>query len=417
MKKLVLALLAVMMVVSSCIFPSSQSEDSAPERYRFAADMLDAFFIFRNKLPPDLYAFEDPLELYQYVNEPFTKYYPPDQRYEFFGMLSTVRSGVGIRVDSVSTGYVVLNVFPNAPAQKGGILVGDTLTFVGSVSLEGITFKEFGNLLYGEVGDKVSLTVKRSETVMVKELTYALYSSPTVFWEKVDSATAFIQVLSFLNETAYPGGTSREFSDALDSTVWAQTLILDLRNNGGGYLTQCEDVISHLVEPGTAIINSFERGYDAATHMVFEDSVVVRTDSGGKAVSKKLLVLMNEWTASASEVVIAGLKSARPDVVTFGTRTYGKARGQIYGVGPDSCVAKVTSLLFWPVSGAAYDLVGIQPDISVESDLAFTAAQNYLGDQVAAKVSAGDRRRLAPLEKCWKPLAVKQKSDLLNGER
>ncbi|MFP4240715.1 MAG: S41 family peptidase [Chitinispirillaceae bacterium] len=408
----VLYAVLVSVLIAGCSSPV-EKRNRESDRYSFAASMLDYYFLFREKLPENLYAFLDPEALYFSVDEPFTVYYPPEIGAGFLGSLTTATSGAGMKVFAVSSGYVVENVYPDAPAEECGLKVGDTITHVDGNPAAGVSEARFSEMLSGYIGETAGLTLKRGSDVLTKTLTFAIYSEPSVFFEYIDSSTAYIQITNFFDETSTPGGTEVEFASALDSTSDAENLILDLRNNGGGYIAQCLNVVSYLVEPGTDVINTFERHAD--DEYVMEDSITYTTESGGGASDRKLFVLMNEWTASASEILIACVKSARSDVVAFGTHTYGKARGQVYAVGPDSCVAKVTCQIFWPVSGAHYDLTGIKPDVAVGSEDALNSAYVYIsGSELAKSASAGKIQNINEAYRTsfdsdrWKPLAVEK---------
>lgn len=410
MKKCILSFVLISALIAACTNPvENRNRDN--EKYNFAASMLDAYFLFRDKMPANLYAFDSPEHLYATVDEPFTVYYAPELAVQFLGSLTTATSGAGMRYDSVPSGYVIKDVFPNAPAQDCGLQKGDTITRIDDITVAGVPMVQFDLMLSGVVGESVDVTVKRGPDTVTKKLTFASYAQPSVFYEYIDSATAYIQITSFFNETVVPGGTAAEFSEALDSTSNAENLILDLRNNGGGYITQCLDVVSFLVEPQTDVIHTLKR--DVEGNYIVEDSITYRTESGGKASSRQIFVLMNSWTASASEILISCLKSNRDDVFAFGTRTYGKARGQVYGVGPDSCLAKVTCQIFWPISGEHYDLVGIQPDIAVESGNALAAACTHISEgklakqAISEKADAIDSYINSSFDRSkWKPLAV-----------
>ncbi len=410
MKRYILSVAVISALISACTNPVD-NRNREYERYYFAASMLDVYFLFREKMPPDLYAFDSPELLYASVDELFTSYYPPELAVLFLGSLTTATSGAGIRYDSVPSGYVIKNVFANAPAHDCGLEKGDTITHVNDITVAGVPKAQFDLMLSGEVGESVDVTVRRGPEAITKMLTFASYAEPSVFHEYIDSATAYIQITGFFNETVVPGGTAAEFSDALDSTSNAENLILDLRKNGGGYITQCLDVVSCLVEPHTEVIHTLKR--DVEGDFIVEDSITYRTESGGNASSRRIFILMNNRTASASEILISGLKNARDDVFLFGTRTYGKARGQVYAVGPDSCLATVTCQIFWPVSGEQYDLVGIEPDVAVESGNSLAAACTHISEgklakqAISEKIDAIDTYINSSFNRSrWKPLAV-----------
>lgn len=111
--------------------------------------------------------------------------------------------------------------------------------------------------------------------------------------------------------------------------------------------------------------------------------------------TKNIALLADSSTASSAEIFIAGIQSVMPEVKLVGARTYGKARGQILLLGPDSALAKVTCMRFTPVTGDPYDMVGIQPDIPVPEggDAIDIALSLFSGGAFKRRMNSGRRFR------------------------
>ncbi len=383
---------AVYFFVSGCAgtqdSPTGPATPQVSDEYLFAWQFLDVYFIFRDRLPSEPYSFNSPQELYRSVNEPYTRYYPPDSIEELTSTLSTSVNGVGIVADSVGPGYAITDIFNDSPAQKEGLMIGDTILSVDGTSLQNVSYEQLSNMLRGEVGEQKLLRIKRNEQVMTLTVVLEEFYSPTVFVDSIDETTAYIQITAFLNETNVEGGTASEFDQALAETDWAQNTILDLRDNPGGELDQCIRVTSEFLPPSTPIVRVTQRVLvdpneaQGDTKDTLWQSVAV----GGDALQRQFYLLQNNVTASASEILIVSLNQYRPEIRTIGTTTFGKARGQVVGLSPDSGMVRVSYATISPVEGPEYDIVGIEPQIAVTEAQSALDVALQLTDRGAARL-------------------------------
>lgn len=384
------------------------------DEFVFSAQFLYAFFVFQELLPPDPFEFSSPRELYASVNEPYTVYIPPDTAKAFLDNLNTESAGIGIRVDSTAAGFVVLQVIEQSPAAEAGLQEGDTLVAVNGVSLVGKSFEEFSELVSGDQGTNLTFSVHRDNQQLSITIMIDTFLSPSVFVDSLDSAIAYIRIVSFFSRTSSQGGTAQEFATALEQTSWAQSTILDFRDNPGGELGQAYGVADELLGRDEPIIRIVERAI-RPDGTAFTRDTIIRASQGGAGVGRDFVVLMNQRTASASELVIAALETNRPSLITVGSSTFGKARGQVLQFTPDSALARVTYALLQPVMGTPYDQVGISADIEVAPGVeplqaAVDQAETTLAKQAA--VPRGALRRVA-----WQFTEVRPKSDLPIGYR
>ncbi len=404
----------LMLLVASCNFRPTD-RDLADQQYEFAAECLDAFFIFRDRLPPDIYAFSTPEELYESVHEPYTEYFNREYARMLMAQLSTTHEGgIGIRIDSVSNGYIIKDVFVNSPGESAGLHRLDTIIRVGDTPTTGLAWRSFTDLLQGDIGTDVVLRVKRGGNFMNITVTRGEFASPSVFTDSLDTLVASIILTGFYQETVMDGGTAAEFSAALQKTTWADYTIIDLRDNGGGYIDQCIEIIGELVPGNTPIIKTHERSFDESGERVVEIDSTYHSSGSASAADRKLFILVNGYTASASEIMVSCLMR-RQDVTVVGATTFGKGRGQIILGGPDSVIAKVTCMTMVPVGEGAvsYDSVGIVPDVASDSSDAFDVALDLIE---AATASA--KRRNSPAGRrpgrCDVPLNLRQPLTIVN---
>lgn len=361
--------------------------DRADQQYEFAAAALDIYFIYRDMLPPDLYAFDTPQELYESVNEPYTTFYTRDEARILASYLTTKTGGIGIRIDSVANGYLIKQVFAGSPGEEAGLLAGDIIIMVDQEAVAGISPSELVGILQGELGSEVLIRVKRGGVNRNITVERGVYTSPSVFVDSVSETVASIILSGFYGETAVPGGSAEEFTTALVETEWADYTILDLRHNPGGRLDQCITIAEQLVADSTPIITFRQRYYDDVSEKAVEIEENFVAEGPGTYAERELLVLVDGYSASASEILVSCLMQ-REKVQIIGSATYGKGRGQVLIEGPDSVVAKITCMTFTPYgeNQVSYDNIGIIPEIIVDStEDAFDVALDQIEERSLAK--------------------------------
>lgn len=383
------------LVIGGCdLNPFQPSEPGPSQNYRWCAGFLDIYFIFRTRMPSDLYAFSNAGELYASVDEPWTVYYPRDAAAYFMSQLTTRSGGIGILLDSTRSGYVINDVFPQSPGEQAGLRRRDTIITIDSVSCVGMSREKTLQLIKGPTGAEKVLDVKREADTVRIAVTLGEYLAPSVHVDTLDSAVAYILVRTFSDCTLVAGGTAAEFHSALEQTQWAGGTIVDLRGNPGGGVAQCLKVAGEFVPAGTPVIKVSERTLDSARHgsrtQYFGTTVdsTWATSETGIALQRNFAVLVDRGTASAAEIVVAALHEYRSDITTVGDTTFGKGRAQVVAYpSPDSGLAKVTAALLKSAGGEEYDLVGIPPDrVAADNEDPLEVAWNLLTpDTVVAK--------------------------------
>ena len=387
-KSFVISLFSLLFLLAGCSWltnPQSIQSQRSNQEYVFAAEFLYGFFIFPDSLPKDTFGFASPQALYQSVKERWTLYFPPDSAKLYLNSLTTETPGMGVLLDSVKNGYEISSVFSNSPAQSAGLMKGDTIDSINGVSVAGVSYETLSSVAEGKIGDRKRLHILRAGGPVTITVTLGTFLAPSVFTDSLDSTTAYIYLSIFLSQTDLPGGTTEELDSALAQTRWALYTILDLRGDPGGDLDQCVNVCGRFVPDNTPIIRIHENLLDTIRYTISLVDTELVSSYQGAMLSRKFVELVDSNTASAAEILTSCLMSNRPDIKTMGTRTFGKARGQVLNVTPDSALVKVTFALLRPITGASYDLVGIMPDISVPPDSdALVVAEALIGQSVGA---------------------------------
>ena len=327
------------------------------------------------------YVFPDVSYMYASLSDNYTRYFDPSYAELIMKYLTYSESAVGIgaevRETSIpkcsseeectdSTTVLVFNrVYANAPAEKAGIKVGDTLQSIdGTIPATNIAFQK---LAAGEVGEKTTIVVKRGEESLSFEVTFKEYLSPTVFLEEIDSIP-IITVTEYTDTTTMVTGTYGEFVEALKQSEEAKATIIDLRGNPGGTVEMCIQMAAELLSKNDTIITIVQHGFDENEEdpMPIIDTLTWTVDEDGIAKDRYFVFLADSGSASCAEIMLAGVVSNTKSPIV-GQITYGKGIGQSYMSTYAGGIAGITSMRLWDKNGKTYHKYGIVPDFE-ESD-------------------------------------------------
>ena len=279
--------------------------------------------------------------------------------------------GIGAEVTSINGEHVIVSPFPDSPAENYGVLPGDIVREVDGEDVTVLTLNETIALIRGEEGTVVTLGLARdgmSQLVYI-EVTRGEIAQQSVLseiYEKDGARIGYIQVTVF-GET-----THSEFEDAIAELEeeGIDSLIVDLRNNSGGYLNAVVSMMDYLLPPDLLITTAESR---EGTEEEF------RTTNRSPGKDYPMLTLINGGSASASEIFAAAMiESGGFDVL--GTTSFGKGTvQQSRGIGNDGMLQMTTQVWLTP-DGNLINEHGITPTIYVEAPEFFSYAQVFLGD-------------------------------------
>ncbi|HEX2618674.1 MAG TPA: S41 family peptidase [Phototrophicaceae bacterium] len=298
---------------------------------------------------------------------------PPVAQSESDALAGTY-GGIGVQLQRSTTGEYILFPFDDSPAEKAGIKEGDLLIRVNDIDVSGsIQQDAVDQMLRGEVkaGNGVKITIRREneteETALFIE--FGVINVPSVIWRVLpeDNRIGYIHILRFTNRTP------DEVTQALQKLRIAgiQGLILDLRDNGGGLLQESVKVAGQFLDGGVVLYEKTNKNEKTFT-----------ADTGGLMTDLPMTVLVNQWTASAAELV-AGALEDRGRGILIGQKTYGKGTiQQIFELSDKSSI-HITAAEWFTPEHRALDGVGLEPGIPVEPDssgrdLELLQAMDYL---------------------------------------
>lgn len=286
------------------------------------------------------------------LNDRNTYFIPPPQTQAETDALAGKYGGAGIKIQRTTSGEFRMTPFDNSPAQIAGILDGDILLAINDEPVD--TSKpevETEVKLRGEIkdGSGVTLLFRRGETQQSMFVPFDLIQVPSVFSRVLqeDTRIGYIQITDFSNPT--PDQFRTAVTDLKTSGVGA--IVIDLRNNGGGLLQEALQIAGEFVDSGQLLV---ERSRD--NERAYDDT------AGGVLTDLPVVLLVNNYTASASEVVAGAIRDYERGII-IGQKTYGKGTiQQIFGLSDQSSIHVTYAEWLTPLRHSI-DGQGIEPDI------------------------------------------------------
>ena len=282
-----------------------------------------------------------------------TVFLTPEQVKSEEEALSGTITGIGVFLGQVSDVPIVVSVISGSPAAKAGVLPGDRIVAINGQAAEGLSTEEIASLVRGPEGTQVTLSVIHPHTTTPVDITItrAKITVPPVSWTMIPGTT-----IADIRVNQFSSGTTDQFVTALRGAkqAGATSVILDLRNDPGGFVDDAVGVASQLLANGTVYIRQLADG----------TQIPVAVRPGGIATETPLAVMVDFGTASSAEIVAGALQDAKRGPV-IGTRTYGT--GTVLNTFPlsDGSAIRLGVELWLTPSGEAIFPNGIQPDQAV----------------------------------------------------
>ena len=287
------------------------------------------------------------------LDDPYTVYYDSKEAAEFKSDLKgeIKEAGVGIEMMKQGDYVVVTRTLPNNPARKAGVHAGDIIFAINGEEVWDKDTEIIASKLRGPSGEKVKLTVARDKQKLDFELVREKINNVSADITYQDK-TAIISVYRFSEDT---GTLVQSFTKDFKNKG-INKVILDLRNNGGGYVTAARDLLSLWLD-----------GDKILTQKSTTIGQTVTYAKRGEATLKdmKTIVLVNNATASASEIVAGALKDYKKATI-LGTKTYGKGVVQTMLELSGGSLLKITTAHWYTPEGQTINKTGISPDVEVE---------------------------------------------------
>tara|TARA_B110000027_G_scaffold132683_1_gene159379 strand:+ start:100 stop:1740 length:1641 start_codon:yes stop_codon:yes gene_type:complete len=330
--------------------------------------------------------------------DPYTVYISEAQIEDFRFTTTGEYGGIGASIKKRDKKTVVSELYENSPAEKSGLIPGDEIYTIDGIEISNKTLEEIGSLLKGPAESIIKIEIKRKAQTLEKLVKREKIQIPAVnFYKKINPTTGIIKLTSFTNTA------SNEFKKALSSLQKESinNLIIDLRANGGGLLNEAVKIVNFFIPKGQEVVSTKSR--------IKEMNRSYKTKAVPIAQELSLVVLVDEYSASASEIVAGSLQDLDKAIV-IGNASFGKGLvqqtkpvsfgGQIkltvakYYTPSGRCIQKLD---YSTVQGSSkkiedslvkkfktkngrtvYDSRGVEPDIKIEPQYFSAITQNLL---------------------------------------
>lgn len=293
------------------------------------------------------------------LNDPNTNFIDPKAASIERSDLAGQFEGIGATVQTNQQGQlVIVSPLPGQPAEKAGLKAGDIILKVDGRDISGLSTNDAVLLIRGPKGAPVTLTIQRDGAVPFDlTITRGAIETPSVIWRNLDDLKA--PTTGYVRVSLFGERSTAELQRAVQElrSKGVKTVILDLRNNPGGYLNTAIDLTSQFIDDG---VIAYERHNDGREQ-------TFRARSGGAALDLPLVVLVNQGSASASEIVAGAVRDRKRGVI-IGTKTFGKGSVQNVHQLSDGSTLHVT-VAHW-LTPQRHDIskAGIEPDEVVEQE-------------------------------------------------
>jgi carboxyl-terminal processing protease len=288
------------------------------------------------------------------LGDPHTSYLDPDEFRQLNMSLEGEYEGIGAWVDTTTEFLTIVSPMPGSPAEEAGLLPGDEVIAINGEDMTGIDGDLVVRRVLGPAGSEVTLTIRREGKAEPFDVTVkrANITVPSVESKMLDSNIAYIALFDF------GANTTSELRDALKSLLEKNPtgLVLDLRNNPGGYLQTAVEVASEFIPDG-----------DILQEQTGDGKIQIYSALGnGLAYDIPLVILVNDGSASASEI-LAGAVQDHGRGKLVGITTYGKGSVQLpIELKDGQGMVRVTIARWLTPNGRQINEVGLEPDYKVE---------------------------------------------------
>lgn len=286
------------------------------------------------------------------LDDPYTEYYDAEEWESFASDLEQSFTGIGIVMVGEDGTVYVEDVIPGSPAEKAGILPGDAIVSADGQSVKGLSVSELQKKLLGKEGTTLKLGVSRDGKSLAFEVVRKALNLPSARAVMMGNGVGYIALTGFTSDAG--DAFARELGELEKSGM--TSLVIDLRDNGGGYVSAAQQIASLFIEDGVL------------AHLKDRSGKAVPLNASGGGKSYPVTVLVNGHTASASEL-LAGALQDYGIAKLVGTRTFGK--GVVQSIFPleSGGVIKVTVQEYHTPKGRKVDKEGLAPDVAVEGDI------------------------------------------------
>lgn len=320
-------------------------------------DIIDEYYL--GDVPSDNDMIEGAVKGYvAALDDEYTEYMTSSEWKEYQTEALGNYTGLGVVLTGDDMGQKITNIVKNSPAEKNGLKIGDIILKVDDIVCNkdnGAEVTEY--IKNGETGTKFKIEVQRGEENFTKEITRELVRVIQISNKMLENNIGYIKLSTF------DQGCAEDFRNNCDELIanGAKAIIIDVRNNTGGVLDGALDIAEMFLDKDATMLISHNKS----------DKEKIYKSTTKKEIDLPVVVLTNEYSASASEVLVAALKDNNAATI-LGTKTYGKGVLQDVLSLSNGAALKITSYEFFRPNGEKIHKVGIEPDVVLEIPSEYT---------------------------------------------
>lgn len=287
------------------------------------------------------------------LGDPYTTYYTKKEMQEIMEETNGNFVGIGVYMtqDVKNNAILIVNPIENSPAEEAGILAGDIIKKVNDEEYTGEQLKEVSNKIKGEEGSKVKLEIYRDGETKTFEITRRKVIVSHITTKVLDNNIGYIAISDF------EGNCADEFKTKYKELEkqGIKKLVIDIRNNGGGIVDEALEITNTIVDKGNTLLITKNKQNEEQVTKATENAII----------DMPIVVLINEYSASASEILAGALKDNNKATLV-GTTTYGKGIIQELHQLSDGSGLKITVSEYYTPNHIAINKIGITPDVEIE---------------------------------------------------
>ena len=368
----------LLLVIAFGVGGAQQSPQDLCSPLNRAFDYLENLFYQPQRVDPDEALYNALKGLVDHLDDPYTEFLPPEEFEQFQDSLEGQFSGVGIEITIRDNALMVIAPLAGTPAEAAGVRTGDLILRIDDEFTDGITLTEAALQIRGEPGTTVVLTVRHTDGTQ-EEIPIV---RATIVVEPLDVTVLEDERILLLRVLRFGSNVEDDVEIALREADLESFdgIILDLRNNPGGELDAAIDLADLFIDEGTLVSTSSR---------IYGNETYVASGASASILNLPLVVLINEGTASASEILAGAIRDNDMGIL-IGRKSFGKGVFQrIYrdGAFPAGSALKITiGEYFTPLGNAVQD-IGLTPDIEVpEGEDAIDSAIEWIAQHAGARM-------------------------------
>lgn len=316
---------------------------------------LDQKYVDRDKLDPQARVYGAIRGMVKSTGDPYSGFMDPEETESFNTDMTGTFEGIGAELGMKDGILTVIAPIEGMPAEREGLRSGDKIIKINGEITNDITVDDAVKKIRGKKGTQVTLTILRNDDEIITKditITRGKIEIKSVIYEKKEDEIAYIKIKKFAEDT------TKEFNKAVSMAIADNTkgIVLDMRNNPGGFLDVAIDITSKFVPRGEVVV--WERGRN--------DKKRAYKSRGGNSLSEiPVVVLLNEGSASASEIVAGALRDIKKFII-IGKKSFGKGSVQQLESLRDGSSLRIT-IAKWltPLEKSIHE-IGLEPDVEVD---------------------------------------------------